>query len=261
MSSGKDKPKEVKPSTTSSVVQGVRNTSTNLPGFGSATSIISGEGDNKSIANTFTPDAQVAGILEGAKQGVASNQSIFNLTPEQQFAQVDQNPYYQYAKTQNKNYLDQGQADARQYASQSGLENSTIAGAIEASLLRDAAEQDIASRMNAIDYSRAIAGENIATQQGLLDQIYGFSQGPLELSNSSLMQAVDSQDQVGMFNAGQIQNASMANAQMANQMAMAKAQRRSALIGNLISAGASLGSAWLMRRPSVPAPKPKIMGA
>lgn len=243
MGGGDKKTPKVKPATSSSVFKNVQNSYTNLPGFGNASSII--DPKTKSVTNTFTPDAGVASILDGAKQGIATNQSIFNLTPEQQLAQVDSNPYYQYGKIQTKNYLDQGQAEARQAASASGLENSTIAGAIEASLLRDAAETDLGQRLGAVDYSRAMAGENLATQQGLLDQIFGFTMAPTELANGTLMHAGDNQDQMGMFNAGQIQNANTTNAQMRFQAQQAAAQRRSALIGNLISAGASIAAAPL----------------
>lgn len=241
---GDDKKVEkVTPSTANTVFKGVQSSFTDLPGFGSAATQIEGPKNNRTVTNTFTPDAQVASILQGAKQGIANNQSIFNLTPEQQFAQIEQNPYYQYAKTQDKNFLTQGQAEARQAASQSGLENSTVAGAIEATLLQDAVERDMASRLGALDYSRALAGENLGMQQDLMNQIHGYTMAPLQLSNSTLMDAANSQDQVGMFNAGQIQQAGIANTQMVNQARQAAAARRSALIGNLIASGAALGAA------------------
>ena len=240
------KPKQatVKPAVATAADSGVRNSSVNLPGFGSSATTMTGPEGNRSIDTTYTTDPQFQTILGSAKQGVQDNQSIFNLTPDQQFAQVDSNPYYQYAKEQNRRYLATGQADARQAASRSGIENSTMAGAMEASLLNDASQQDLASRLGAIDYNRGLAGENLATQQGIIDQLYGYTRDPNQLSNDTLRGSIDNQNQVGMFNAGQIQQASQLNAQMRQQAQLAAAQRRSALIGNLIGGASSIGAAF-----------------
>lgn len=214
---GGSKQDSIKPATAKSAFSGVRNSSVDLSGFGKSTTAVSGTGKNQSVDTTFTPDNQVAGILQGAKQGIQNNQSIFNLTPEQQYAQVEQNPYYQLQKKQNQSFLTQGQADARQNAAQSGLENSTIAGAIEASLLKDAALQDWQARTGAIDYTRGQAAQNMGIQSGLMDQIYNYTQGPTQLANQTLMSALDGQDAVNMLNAQQQQRANMMNYQIAQQ--------------------------------------------
>jgi hypothetical protein len=244
MSSGDKSKKEktVAPATATSVFSGVKNSTVDLPGFGVGTTKINGD----TVNTSFAPDAQLSTILDSAKQGVQTNQGIFNLTPEQQFSQVETNPYYQYASEQNRRFLDEGQAEARQAASQSGLENSTIAGAIEASLLNDASQQDLMARLGAIDYSRSLAGESLGINQALMDQIFGYTSEPTQLSNQTLMSAGNSQDQVGMFNAGQIQNARLANAQITNQLAAQRAAQRQSLIGSLIGAGGTLAGAALL---------------
>jgi hypothetical protein len=240
------KPKKaptVKPAKASSIFGGVQTSNVALPGFGTGSTTISGDANNRTINTSFNPDAQISSIMGKAKQGIEDNQNIFNLTPEQQFAQIESNPYYQYQKGQNASFLKQGQADARQSASQTGLENSTIAGAIEASLLKDASQMDLQARLGANDYSRGIAAQNLGLQQGILDQIYGFSSEPLAMSNQTFMGAGENQDQVGMFNAGQIQQANLQNAQMRFQQQQQQAQQRSALIGNIIKAGAAIAAA------------------
>lgn len=209
MPSGKKANYKVEPARATSIFDGVRNSNVDIGGFGKATSGISG----RAINTTYTQDPQWEGILSGAKQGIAANQSIFNLTPEQQLSQVESNPYYLYAAENNRRVQDAERAKVNAQNARSGLTNSTMAGAMQASLADTAAQQDLQARLGSIETMRAMAGENLGYNQDIADQIWQYAAYPTDLAANTMMQAGQQQDQVAMLNAQMQQQANLYNAQ------------------------------------------------
>jgi hypothetical protein len=232
---GKKTP-NVTPSKAQSSFDKVNNYTYNLGGFGQSSS--TKQGDTISTNVNYNPALQ--GHMNQANQGIATAQQQLSTPYATQLQQLDQgqNSAYNYLKAQNDQNYRRMYGDVQTTASQGGLENSTLLGGWQAQNAQDYNMNDLAARTQALDTQNALAQNSLASNSGILAQMYGYGSGLGDMTNNNQMTGLQNKDQVSMFNASQEQQANLAN----QQAAIAAAQRRSAMIGNILGAGLSLAS-------------------
>jgi hypothetical protein len=241
MSSGKPKAKKASFAPASSVFQGIDKFNVELGGLGSANVT---RNPNQSIDMTGSLSSTLGQSRDLASEGLGNNLAFINRTPTQQLEDLSagKNSFYNLQSELNKRLAETQLGQAQHRFSSNGLENSTVRGSFEGQLATDAALQDLATRQSALEFQGQQALQNIASQNQTLGNLATIQQIPLQMAQQNAMQAFGNVDQNSQFNSGQQNQVSMFNADAANKMAMQAAQNRSALMGNLISAGASLAA-------------------
>lgn len=227
---GKSKPK-VQASTAESAFKDIGTYNVDLGGFGKAESFRNdGQITTRFNATPFQNQAR-----EQAELGATNSLNRVNETPQDYLARIQagSNPFYNTQAALNRENALNAYNDLQARMSQSGLENSTVLGAFAGQQARDYNLQDLATRQAAIEQENAMALNSLQSNQNVLNQLYGFAQVPTDMASQNMMQGFQNADQVAMFNANQMQQASQANAQLAQQRSAA----RSALMGNLLGAG------------------------
>jgi hypothetical protein len=248
MSSGQPKAKKAQYTPSQSVFQGVDKFNVNLGGLGSANVT---RNPNQSIDMTGSLSSTLGQSRDLASEGLSNNLAYINRTPTQQLEDLSsgKNSYYNLQSELNKRLAETQLGQAQQRFSSNGLENSTVRGSFEGQLANDALLQDMATRQSALDFQNQQVWQNIANQNQTLGNLANIQQIPLQMAQQNAMQAFGNVDQNSQFNSGQQNQVSMFNADASNKMAMQAAQNRAALVGSLISAGATLGSAGIMAGP------------
>jgi len=233
-------PPPVVPQKAESQFSGINNYTIDLGGFGSAQS--RKVGDTISSSSMLNPDLQR--IRGQAIEGLSGNLGYLNRTPTQQLQELSagQNPFYNYQAEINRQNALEGYNELQARMSQSGLENSSVLGAFAGQQARDANLLDLATRQQSLDFLNQRALQNAGFGGDVLSQLAAYQQVPLELANQNLFQGFGNVDQTSMFNAQQMNQVAMQNAQLAEQARQAAAQRRSALLGNILGAGLSLAA-------------------
>lgn len=186
-----------------------------------------------SVKGSLSPGLQ--GIYDATQSGLQSNMGFIGRTPTEQLQDLEagQNSYYNLNAEMNKRQLEQQMAQAQMRFSRSGLENSTSRGGFEGSLINDAVLRDLATRQSSLDYQNQTANQNAGTQNAIMQGLAAMTQYPMDMANAGLNNAFGAQDQMGMFNAQQMQQANIQNAQW---KAQADAANRASM-GNMISGG------------------------
>ena len=121
-----------------------------------------------------------------------------------------------------------------------GLQNSTVAGARQASLLDLQKQQDFNNILNSIQFIRNDAGNIIGNNVNALTPLIAAQQNVAGLANNDLLTSLNDQSATSRFNAQQLNQVGMFNAQQANTMAA-----QPGIGSQLLGAAATLGGAAL----------------
>lgn len=232
---------KISPSTVGESALGrYRNYMVDLGGFGEFTA---GDANGNQITRTRWNPA-VQGILDKSQSGLSSNLGFLGRTPTQQLEDIDAgyNTYYNLQAELNRRLNEEQLGQAQLRYSQSGLENSTARGAFEGQLATDALLRDLATRTESINSQNNLALNNGNFQNQVMQGLAGIAMGNMGMANSNFVQGKMASDQINMFDAGQTQQANQLNAQMQLAQQQAAAQRKSSMMGNLISGGLSLAA-------------------
>lgn len=221
-----------------SAYNGINNYNVDLGGFGSAQS-------RKTDKNTLTTSSQLSQPLQNVfnttTDGLNNNLQSLAMNPEQQLQSLNagNNSFYNLQAEGNQRYLDNQLANATLQASRNGIDNSTVYGGLQGTILNDAVLRDLTTRNQALTQQNALANANAATQNATLQGLAGFAQLPAQIANQNLQTGFGSRDQTALANAQMQTQVNMQNAAAAN----AAAQQRQQMWGQLASAGIQLAAA------------------
>ena len=233
----------IQPSTANSAFKNVNRFTSNLGGFGSATSgkyLIPGRHGNKEVRTTSQLDPTLNNARGYAAQGLGQQLQALNKTPEQSLADINNgtNAYYNLNAELNKRMADEAAANAQMQFSKTGLDNSTAYGAFAGKLATDNILRDLATRSQAIDQQHQMALNAVGANQNVLGGLASILGAPFQMSNNNLYNGFQAQDQMAMFNTQQKNQIAMENAQLqANAQA-----RQQAGLGSLIGTGIGLAT-------------------
>lgn len=209
------------------------NTATFGSDFGTGTSNIS-NGVIKTTSS-LSPDLQQARTTAG--QGLNSNLGYLAQSPDQVFGNMaaGSNPYYNQLQMQTQRANDQNVSNAQLQAGQLGGANSTALGSTLGRLYADNGLQQSTNASNAFTLGQNAATGNVGTFQNSLTGLANLAYPLASSANSNLMADLASRNQTSQFNAGNQQQANLAN----QQAQLQAQQQQNALTGNLVNAGVS----------------------
>lgn len=231
----KPKPKATKAKTAVSQFQGIDNATVSLGGLVNS-SATRQPGQSIDVTSTLSQPLQT--IQNQATSGIANNQAFLNRNPVEQLQDVEagRNSFFNLQDELNRRAAQEAMAQAQSRYSANGLENSTVRGAMEGRLINDQILTDLATRSNAIQTQNQLAQSNLGVNNEILGQLAALQQFPTQMVNKNLMQGLQNQDQVSMFNAQQQNDIAKANLQ-----AQISAANQPSIWGTALSALGSIG--------------------
>lgn len=236
----------VKASTATTPFSGVNNYNYNVDGVGSANSSKA----NGAISTNVTPSSGMADQLSSSNNIINTANQTLSKPLDQQYQDINNgnNAYYNSMAAQNALTNQQSMSNATARYSNNGLEDSTARGAFEGQLASGAGVTDLQTRQAAQDYQNQQALSSGAYAGGLQNNIFNYLNQMGQTSNANLNTGFQNVNQNNQFNAGQTQQASSQNAQIALQ----EQQMRNQLIGNAIGAVGQIGGAIATGGASIP---------
>lgn len=196
----------------------------------------------------ITTDAQLPDYLSGipklAGQGVESNLSFLQQTPQQQYDQAvgGNNPLYNILMENTNRAREQALGRSLVDYNNMGTANSTTAGSAQGTILNDAIMQGNQNLLNAINFSNETGRANLGANLNSLGSMANLLYPTMSLGNANAMQAWGQRDATAMANANAQNAANLQHAQAMNQYN----QQRASSLGGMIGGGIGLlGSAAL----------------
>ena len=240
---GKKKASKAKAHTAQSAFAGVNEANVGLDGLVSASATKTGDGRNPGSIDVLAKlTGPARSIQDNALSGIGAAQRAGNLPAVDLNRQIQagDNAFFNSVNEAASRAFNERLASLDSRSNLAGLQNSTVAGARQASLLDLQKQQDFNNILNSIQFIRNDAGNIIGNNINALTPLIAAQQNVAGLANNDLLTSLNDQSATSRFNAQQLNQVGMFNAQQANTMAA-----QPGIGSQLIGAAATLGGAAL----------------